>query len=180
MTLRPLHPPVKQPLMPGWEIMATEAGRTGRGLKATLHILNGEPKGCQSIALGYAPEQNQFAEAVYHLCGVDEATVKALLPKLAYAIEDILRKMADIYGNDEEHLPGQPFRFEDIPPWDDPGMARPCSTRSPRHMVASPCYLLVRLKRWRSGRYIPTPLTPSTSRHTSVCVRPSWAAARRG
>lgn len=98
MALRPLHPPVKEPLIPDWEVLATEADRTGRGLKAMLHILHGEPKACHAIALGYAPEQNQFAEAVYNLCGADEATVKALLSRLAYAIEDTLRQMAIAHG----------------------------------------------------------------------------------
>ena len=119
MALRPLHPLVKESLIPGWEVMATEAGRTGRGIKATLVVLNGEPKACHSIALGYAPEQNQFAEAVYNLCGADEAAVKALLPKFAYSIEDVLRRMGEQHA-DEDDLPGQPFRFEDIPPWEDP------------------------------------------------------------
>ena len=110
MALRPLIPTLKEVLMPGWEVMVTEAGRTGRGIKAALVVLNGVPKAYPSVALGYAPEQQQFAEAVSHLCGVDEATVRAMLPHLAYAIENSLRAMAEAHGN-EDTLPGQPFTF---------------------------------------------------------------------
>jgi putative DNA primase/helicase len=110
---------VKAPLTDGWEVLVTEAGRTGRGIKATLMVLNGEPKACHSIALGNATEQDRFAEAVYNLCGADEETVKVLIPKLAYLIEGVLLQMREKQG-EEDDLPGKALTFDDPEPWDAP------------------------------------------------------------
>jgi hypothetical protein len=119
MALSPLYPPVKEALTPGWEVLVTEGGRTGRGLRVTVTLFNGTPQYTQSLALGSLPEQETFIAAVAPRCGCAPAVVAALLPKLAYTVEETLRQMAATH-RDTDGLPGQPLTFEDLDPWEAP------------------------------------------------------------
>lgn len=115
MALRPLRPnPPQEPLSHDWDLLASEAGRSDGGLRATLWVLNGEPQYQQTVTLGNRKQQHAFSAEVAALSGLDPAVILAALPRLAYAIEALLRTMK---GAPERGQAGQAFTLPTVEPW---------------------------------------------------------------
>jgi putative DNA primase/helicase len=118
MALRPLRPkPPQEALGAGWDLVASEAGRSNSGLRATLMLLNGEVKDTQTLALGNKKQQRAFAADAAALSGLDPAVILAALPKLAYAIEALLRAMPPPRDSTQAPQAGQAFAWPAVAPW---------------------------------------------------------------
>lgn len=118
MALRPLRPKSPhEPLRDGWDLLASEAGRSDAGLRATLWVLNGEPQYHQTVTMGNRKQQQAFSTEVAALSGLDPAIILAALPRLAYAIEALLRTMKTA---PEGGQAGQAFRLPAVEPWPEP------------------------------------------------------------
>lgn len=118
MALRPLRPtPPTERLADGWDLVASEAGRSNSGLRATLLTLNGESKDITTLLLGHAKQQQAYAERIAALSGIAAAVVLAALPRLAYAIEGLLRQMKTADARDQA---GQAFTLPAVEPWPEP------------------------------------------------------------
>jgi putative DNA primase/helicase len=116
MALRPLRPkPPQEPLGDGWDLIASEAGHSDGGLRATLIVLNGEPKDACTFNLGNARQQQAFADRVQIRCGIAADVILATLPRLVYAIEDLLRAMQPTGA--EASQAGQAFTVPEVEPW---------------------------------------------------------------
>jgi hypothetical protein len=122
MALTPLTPPPKEILGAGWDLVTTEAGRSGHGLRATFLMLNGAPKLYRILALGNEEAQDAFIQAVTQASGLEHTMVHAAMLKLAYATEGVLREMdtARATSKAEDDLPGSPLTFEELEPWATP------------------------------------------------------------
>lgn len=115
MALRPLRPkPPHESLAGGWDLLASEAGRSDAGLRATLWVLNGEPQYHQTVTMGNRKQQQAFSAEVAALSGLDPAIILAALPRLAYAIEALLRTMK---AAPDTSAAGQAFMFPQVEPW---------------------------------------------------------------
>lgn len=95
MVLRGLNPAPKESLDQGWEILASEAGRSKGGICATISLLNGEPKDMLQISAGDTAGRDTAAARFAALCGLDQATIAAALVKLMLAAEALLRQITD-------------------------------------------------------------------------------------
>jgi hypothetical protein len=93
MALKPLEPAVKEALGNGWELLASEAGRSPHGLQATVTLLNGTAQACQTVALGDPAAQHALTTAFAEIAGLADAEVTKALMQLAGAVEGILRQM---------------------------------------------------------------------------------------
>jgi hypothetical protein len=93
MALRALDPAPTEALGNGWELVASEAGRSNQGLRAMVTLFNGTPHACQTLALGDPSAQQTFAGTVAGLVGLAAAEVTLALMKLTVAVEGILRRM---------------------------------------------------------------------------------------
>jgi hypothetical protein len=69
MALRALDPAPTEVLGHGWELVASEAGRSNQGLRATVALFNGTPHACQTLVLGDPTAQQAFAVTVAGLVG---------------------------------------------------------------------------------------------------------------
>jgi hypothetical protein len=78
-------------------------------------LLNGDVKDTQTLALGNKQQKYAFANDVAALSGIDQAVILAALPRLAYAIEALLRTMKP--SRSEASQVGQGFTFPEIEPW---------------------------------------------------------------
>lgn len=94
MALRTLESAVTESLGNGWELVATEAGRSNRGLQATVLLFNGTAQACQTLALGDPAAQQALAATAAGLAGLAVPDVAKALVQLANAVEGILRQMA--------------------------------------------------------------------------------------
>jgi hypothetical protein len=130
MALIPLTPrPPKAVLCNGWELVATEAGRSAGGLKASITALNGEPQATQTLTMGNVKHQQAFADRVMALSGIAREVILQALPKLTYAIEGLLRNLAEAQetahatkntakrSGNETSPSGQALCFDDVDPW---------------------------------------------------------------
>src|SRR5262245_55292284 len=100
MALKPLDPAVKESLGNGWELVASEAGRSSRGLQATVTLFNGTAQACQTLALGDPAAQHALTIAFAGIGGLADAEVTKALLQLTVAVEGILRQM-DAAGQEE-------------------------------------------------------------------------------
>jgi hypothetical protein len=100
MALRPLDPAPKEPLGSGWELVASEGGRSNKGLSATVTLFNGTAQACQTLVLGDPTAQQALSTAVAALVGLTPQEVTQALVKLAVDVEGILRQM-DAQGQAE-------------------------------------------------------------------------------
>jgi putative DNA primase/helicase len=115
MALKPLRPtPPQEPLANGWDLLASEAGRSDGGLRATLWVVNGEPQYQQTVTMGNPKQQQQFIDEVVALSGLPAALIRAALPRLAYAIEALLRSMKTAPDRGQA---GQAFTLPAVEPW---------------------------------------------------------------
>src|SRR5262245_18817574 len=93
MALRPLVPAVTESLGNGWDIVASEGGRSNKGLQGSVTLFNGTPQACRILAMGNATEQRTVATEFASLAGLDIAVVTHALVKLAVAVEGVLRQI---------------------------------------------------------------------------------------
>jgi hypothetical protein len=93
MALKPLNPLPKVSLGNGWELLASEAGRSHRGLQATVALFNGTPQACQTLVLGDPAAQQNVAAAFARTVRIKRGEVTKALVELIGAVEGILRQM---------------------------------------------------------------------------------------
>jgi hypothetical protein len=73
--------------------MASEAGRSSRGLQATVTLFNGTAQACQTLALGDPAAQHTLTTTFAGIGGLADAEVTKALLQLTVAVEGILRQM---------------------------------------------------------------------------------------
>jgi hypothetical protein len=93
MALKALNPAPKEPLGRGWELVASEGGRSNKGLSATVTLFNGTTQACQTLALGDFAAQQALSAAFASHVGLTAHEVAKALVKLAVDVEGILRQM---------------------------------------------------------------------------------------
>jgi hypothetical protein len=91
MALRMLDPAPTEGLVTGWDLVATEAGRSNKGLSATVMLFNGTAQACQTLALGDPTAQQILSTAFAALVGLPPQDVAHALIELTVAIEGVLR-----------------------------------------------------------------------------------------
>ena len=64
MALRPLNPAVTESLGNGWDLVASEGGRSAKGLRASVTLFNGTAQACRMLAMGDQAEQQAVARQV--------------------------------------------------------------------------------------------------------------------
>src|SRR5262245_13387648 len=101
MALRPLNPAVTESLGHGWDLVASEGGRSNKGLSATVTLFNGTAQACQTLALGDPAAQQALSTAFAPLVGLTPQEVAHALMQLGVAVEGILRQM-DAQGQQED------------------------------------------------------------------------------
>ena len=91
MALRTLEPAPKEVLGNGWEIVASEAGRSNQGLRATVTLFNGTPHAQQTLVLGDPAAQQTLTTTITWHVGLTAPEVTKALVQLAVAVEGVLR-----------------------------------------------------------------------------------------
>ena len=119
MALRPLTPAVRQPLENGWDLIVSQAGVAGRGLRLMITTMNGDPKAQHSVGVGVKTEEQRFIDDVVGLTALDAATISKALVTLAYNAEGVWREQRPPQGT-EDTLPGKPLAFDELDPWETP------------------------------------------------------------
>lgn len=94
MALTPLTPVPKVPLAETWELVAPEAGRSSRGLRASVHLFNGTAQACQTLVLGDPLAQQALVTAFASVAGLAAPDLATALAQLTAAVEGVLRQMA--------------------------------------------------------------------------------------
>jgi hypothetical protein len=93
MALKQLDPSPTVSLGGGWELVASEGGRSNQGLRATVTLFNGTAQACQTLPLGDPAAQQALTTAFAGLVGITASEVTHALMQLAIAVEGILRQM---------------------------------------------------------------------------------------
>src|SRR5262249_13590711 len=93
MALRPLDPTVTENLSSGWDLVATEGGRSSRGLRMSATLFNGTAQACRTLAVADPAEQQALAADFAGIVGREASAVTHALAKLAAAVDAILRQM---------------------------------------------------------------------------------------
>jgi len=93
MALKALNPAVTESLGNGWDLVASEGGRSSKGLRTSVTLFNGTAQACRTLAVGDAAEQQAVATEFAAMMGVEAAAVTQALVQLAVAVEGILRQM---------------------------------------------------------------------------------------
>jgi hypothetical protein len=75
----------------GWRLVATEAGRYGDGLRATIQSHNGTLQGCYQLRLAYPQQWTACIEDVAQHSACDASAVGVAIRELIVAIEGMLR-----------------------------------------------------------------------------------------
>jgi hypothetical protein len=75
----------------GWRLVATEAGRYGDGLRATIQSHNGTLQGCYQLRLAHPKQWTGCIEDVAQHSACDAGAVGAAIRELIMAIEGMLR-----------------------------------------------------------------------------------------
>src|SRR5262245_60411988 len=101
MALRPLNPAVTESLGNGWELVASEGGRSNKGLRTSVTLFNGTAQACRTLAVGDQAEQQSVATEFAGMVGLEASAVAQALVQLAVAVEGMLRQM-DTQGQDED------------------------------------------------------------------------------
>src|SRR5262245_37615514 len=93
MALKALHPVPKEVIGNGWDLVASEGGRSTRGLQASVTLCNGTAQACRTLAMGNATEQQAVAADFAGIGGLEASAVLHALVKLGVAVEGVLRQM---------------------------------------------------------------------------------------
>ena len=93
MALRPLNPAVTESLGNGWDLVASEGGRSSKGLRTSVTLFNGTAQACRTLAVGDPAEQQAVATEFAGIVGLEASAVTHALVQLAVAVEGILRQM---------------------------------------------------------------------------------------
>jgi hypothetical protein len=93
MALKQLDPAPTVSLGNGCELVATEAGRTNRGVQATLTLFNGTALAYRTLPLGDPTAQQALVTAFAGSASLDEAEVLKALVQLTVAVEGVLRQI---------------------------------------------------------------------------------------
>ena len=93
MALRPLNPAVTESLGNGWDLVASEGGRSSKGLRTSVTLFNGTAQACRTLAVGDPAEQQSIATEFAGMVGLEASAVTHALVNLAVAVEGVLREM---------------------------------------------------------------------------------------
>lgn len=74
--------------------MASEGGRSNRGLQATVTLFNGTAQAYQTLAVGDTAAQQALSATFAGIAGLNTSPVATALVKLVVAVEGVLRQMA--------------------------------------------------------------------------------------
>jgi hypothetical protein len=92
--MRPLDPAPKVPLpKDGWELLATEAGRFGTGLRATVQVWNGDMRAVRQLTLANSDSWTDFVGEISAQIGIETDPIVTALRALAPGVEGVLRQM---------------------------------------------------------------------------------------
>ena len=75
MALRPLHPAVTESLGNGWDLVASEGGRSSKGLRTSVTLFNGTAQACRTLAVGDPAEQQTVATEFAGIVGLEASAV---------------------------------------------------------------------------------------------------------
>jgi hypothetical protein len=100
MALRPLNPAVTESLGNGWDLVASEGGRSSKGLRMSATLFNGTAQACRTLAVGDPAEQQAVSAEFAGIVGLEASAVTHALVQLAVAVEGILRQM-EAQGQEE-------------------------------------------------------------------------------
>ncbi len=81
-------------MAPGWELLASEAGRSAQGLRATVALFNGAAQAYHTLLLGEHSAQQALATRLATVAGMAVEAFAQPLAQLAMAVEGVLRQMA--------------------------------------------------------------------------------------
>jgi len=70
MALKALDPAPKELLGSGWELVASEGGRSHQGLRATVALFNGTAQACQTLVLGDPTAQQALVATFSPIVGL--------------------------------------------------------------------------------------------------------------
>ena len=93
MALTQLDPAPTVSLGGGWELVASEGGRSNQGIRATVALFNGTAQACRTLALGDPKAQQALAHICAGMVGLKAAEVAQALVQLTIAVEGTLRQM---------------------------------------------------------------------------------------
>jgi hypothetical protein len=102
MALRPLNPAVTESLAKGWDLVASEGGRSSKGLQMSATLFNGTAQATRTLAVGDAAQQQAVGAEFAGFVGLDSAEVIHALVKLSVAVEGVLRQMETQGAAEEE------------------------------------------------------------------------------
>ena len=102
MALRPLNPAVTESLGNGWDLVASEGGRSSKGLRTSVTLFNGTAQACRTLAVGDPAEQQTVATEFAGIVGLEASAVTHALVQLAVAVEGLLRQMEAQGATEEE------------------------------------------------------------------------------
>jgi len=102
MALRPLNPAVTESLGNGWDLVASEGGRSSKGLRTSVTLFNGTAQACRTLAVGDPAEQQTVATEFAEIVGLEASAVTHALVQLAVAVEGLLRQMEAQGATEEE------------------------------------------------------------------------------
>jgi hypothetical protein len=92
MVLKALAPPPKVGLAQGWELIASEAGRSSKGLTFTIGLFNGTAQRFRTVALADSAAQQALAGEFAALTGLTPEDIAHAFAALVVAVEGGLRQ----------------------------------------------------------------------------------------
>jgi hypothetical protein len=102
MALKQLDPSPTVSMGNGWELVASEGGRSHQGIRATVTLFNGIAQACQTLALGDPAAQQALTTALAGIVGLPVVEVMQAMVQLTVAVEGVLRQM-EAQGQAEAH-----------------------------------------------------------------------------
>ncbi len=93
MTLRIFTSALQAPLIPGWEVLATQAIRTNRGNQTTVKLYNGSLQATDTINFGLKKEREALFTDWTKLTSAPIDAVKRALLDIEDQVETLLRQL---------------------------------------------------------------------------------------